>query len=770
MKAIIDVARIELQKMFYSPIAWLILITFAVHAGLLFMLTINFYINSSELGFPLNNITYELYADQNSGLLPSLANNLFMYLPLVTMGLLSQEFSSGSIKLLYSSPVTNLQIVLGKYLSMLVFNLAMVVLIIPEAIFGFVTVENFDYPIILTAFLGLYLMMCLYSSIGLFMSSLTSYQIAAAIGTLVVLAALNYIDNVWQDIDFVRDVTFWLSISSRVNSMISGLILSIDVVYLIVVPMMFIAFTTFRLKGIREKTSKSVSFLRYTGAFLMVSLVGYICTIPSLRTFHDSTHSKVHTLTKESQKVMSKLKGRLTVTNYVNLFEWGNFVAPNTQKLDMMRFDRYNYFYPNIKYVYKYYYGIQTAPFFNKIHKSRFKGLTLDQTIEKVATTYEVDKDIFKPGSDYLKEINLVAEQNTFVAKITTEDGKSALLRTYNDAPRFPAEAEMTAAFKSLVMPLPKAGFVTGHQERLLEDIGARSYSSLSNDIKVRAALVNNGMTVQQCKLSSPVPRDIDILVIAEAKTPYTPAEIKNLEDYIDRGGNLVIACDLKRQEFMNPLVARFGVTFMPGQVVEHNPKRSMDMISAKFTDEGKKMAYQFDDPRIWLDMPGAVAMTYQTNSDFKYIPLLVTDSLQDLKLVDSVGSWNELTRTDFIDEVPRYNPDQGDVPGPLITGLALTRDINKKKQKIAIFGDADWLSNGMLQSLQSMNNRLVPGLFFWLSDKKVPIDVRRPEPVDNKISVKKADSRFLNYLYKFTIPSILIAAFVIIWLRRKRR
>lgn len=770
MKAIIDVARIELQKMFYSPIAWLILITFAVHAALTFMVSVNFYINAMELSFPIGNITYDMYANPMGGLLPGMASTLYLYIPLVTMGLLSHEFSSGSIKLLYSSPVTNLQIVLGKFLCMMIFNLAMMVMLTPEILFGFINVENFDAPTVLTGLLGIYLMMCTYSAIGLFMSSLTSYQIGAAIGTLVVLTALSYVDKAWQDIDFVRDVTFWLSIPMRVFSMISGLILSIDVIYVIVLPMMFLAFTTYRLKGIREKTSTSVSFLRYAGTFAIIALIGYISTIPSLMTFHDSTREKVHTLTEESQKVMAKLKGKITVTNYVNLFEWGNFVAPYTQKADMMRFDRYNYFYPNIRYVYKYYYGIQTAPYFNKMHKSRFKGLTLDQTIEKVANTYEVDKDLFRPGSDYKKEIDLVAEQNTFVAKITTEDGKSTLLRTYNDNSRFPDEAQMTAAFKSLVMTLPKAAFVTGHQERLLEDIGARSYSSLTNDIKARTALINNGMGIEQCNLSSAVPKDIDILVIAEAKTPYSPEELKNLNDYIDRGGNLVIACDRKRQPFMNPLVARFGVSFLPGQLVEHNPKMSMDMITAGFTKEGQKLAYIFDDPRLWLGMPGAVGMTYKANSEFKYIPLVVTDTLKDLKQVDSVGSWNELTPTEFNDEVPRFNPETGDVAGPLFTGLALTRDIHNKKQKIAIFGDADWLSNAMLQNINSYNNKMAAGLFFWLSDNKVPIDVRRPEPIDKKIFLKKADAAFYNYLYKFTIPAILIAAFVIIWLRRKRR
>ncbi|PJJ85024.1 Gldg family protein [Mucilaginibacter auburnensis] len=770
MKSIIDVARIELQKIFYSPIAWLILIAFALHTALLFMLGLNYYINSKELGFPIENITFDLFANQNGGLIPGLAATLFMYLPLVTMGLLSQEFSSGSINLLYSSPVTNLQIVLGKFFCMMIFNFLMVMLVVPEVLFGVLKVENFDLPVVLTGLLGLYLMMCTYAAIGLFMSSLTSYQIGAAIGTLAVLAALTFVDRVWQDVEFVRDVTFWLSVAARVSGMLSGLVLSVDVVYLIVIPALFIAFTVFRLKVVREKTTRTVSLMRYVGSFLLVAIIGYICSLPALVTFYDSTQAKVHTLTKESQRVMAKLKGKVHITTYVNLFEWGNFVSPSTQKLDMLRYDVYNYFYPNIKYEYKYYYAIQGGPYFINLHKSRFKGLTLDQTIEKVANTYEVDKDIFRPGEDFKNEIDLAAEQNTYVAKITTEDGKSTLLRSYYDGEKFPAEAQTTAAFKRLVMALPKAGFVTGHQERTLNDIGPRSYSMLASDKKVRRSLINNGMDISQGNLSSPVPESIDILVIADAKTPYTAQEIKNLNDYIDRGGNLVVACDLNRQEVMNPLVARLGVSFLPGQVVEHNRKRQMDEVTSAFTKEGRKMAYHFELSGLWIPMPGTVAITYKPVTGFKYTPMLETDSLNDFKLVDSVGSWNERTTKNFIDEVPKYDPEKGDVAGPIITGLALSRSVGHKKQKIVIFGDADWLANGLIQDTKYVNSKMAAGVFYWLSDNKVPIDDRRPAPIDNDIRVRKADAAFLNYLYKFIIPGLMGAAFVIIWLRRKRR
>ncbi|MCR9013386.1 hypothetical protein, partial [Gabonibacter chumensis] len=72
-------------------------------------------------------------------------------------------------------------------------------------------------------------------AIGLFMSSLTSYQIVAAVGTLAILAGLSYVKDLWQDLDFVRDITFWLAISGRAGEFVNGLICSEDVIYFLIV-------------------------------------------------------------------------------------------------------------------------------------------------------------------------------------------------------------------------------------------------------------------------------------------------------------------------------------------------------------------------------------------------------------------------------------------------------------------------------------------------------------------------------------------------------
>lgn len=107
------------------------------------------------------------------------------------MGLISRETASGSIKLAYSSPVTSSQIVLGKYLAAIGFGCCLMLVPIASAIYGSLVIPSFDWAPVLVALLGLYLLICAYCAIGLFMSSLTTYQVVAAVGTLIVLAILN---------------------------------------------------------------------------------------------------------------------------------------------------------------------------------------------------------------------------------------------------------------------------------------------------------------------------------------------------------------------------------------------------------------------------------------------------------------------------------------------------------------------------------------------------------------------------------------------------
>ena len=201
MKTIYKIARTELQTLFYSPIAWLILVIFTFQASMAFTNGLAGNVRSQELGYGLYNVTMGVFAGWR-GMFIAMQQYLYLYIPLLTMGLMSREFSSGSIKLLYSSPITSTQIVLGKYLSMMLYGLIMLAIVTVYVVFYMFVLKDFDYPVAITGLIGIYLIMCLYSAVGLFVSCLTSYQVVAAIGTFAALTILQVIGGVLQGVDF----------------------------------------------------------------------------------------------------------------------------------------------------------------------------------------------------------------------------------------------------------------------------------------------------------------------------------------------------------------------------------------------------------------------------------------------------------------------------------------------------------------------------------------------------------------------------------------
>ncbi|GAF05204.1 Gldg family protein [Saccharicrinis fermentans] len=812
MKEILVIAKMELQKMFFSPIAWLVLIIFSVQSGFEIVDQMSSWVHRFSLGYGQSPVTAQLYGG-GRGYFSGIQEWLFIFLPLVTMGLMSKEFSSGSIKLLYSSPISNKQIVLGKYLAAVVFSFAMSIVVLLAGLLGFAGIDFFDFGQVITGVLGLFLLMCAYSAIGLFVSSITSYQIVAAIGTIFLLFSLGKIGNLWQDVDFIRDITYWLSLNGRSRTFIDGLICTEDVLYFVFVSGLFITFSIFRLKGIREKSSRYISIGRYVSAFLVVALLGYVSTVPSMMKYYDSTRNNLNTLTKSSQEVMSKFEGKIKITTYANIYGL-NFrsVSPRSQKRDQAFFEKYYRFYPNIELEYKYYYA---TPMYEKDYQRFIRansGKTEQQILEKYCNVYNMDVDKIKPASAFKDEINLQAELNRCVRKIETEDGKIAFLHWYDDMTRNPSEAQITAALKGLVETLPMVGFVNGHGERDIDNMGTRGYFTVVKDKQFRESMLNNGIDFTSLNLQKTVPSYIDILIVAESKEHFSDMEMMHLNEYIDRGGNLVIAADIKRQAVMNPLVQQFDVKFNPGQVVEFNKGYTMDFVTSAPPNGSPNK-------RV-VTMPGALSLSYDEKlghekSGFVYTQELVSDVIGNLPSASEVeslrgdyvepeepaglsedqkrmlemlkgreakpadrgkfhGSWNELDVTDFIDDFPMYNPVEGELGGALVTGLTLARNVEGKEQRILILGDADCFANGEISirrtGIVSGNYDFISRMFYWLTHEESPVNVRRPLNLDDNMLLEKDEIGMYEFLYRLLIPAMFAMILLFIWLRRRGR
>ena len=766
MRTIYHIAKAELQVLFYSPIAWLMLILFTFQVGLDFGGNILNIADSQDFpGGRVSNITAMIFSAPREGFFPYILGYLYLYIPLLTMGLISREYTSGSIKMLYSSPVSNGQIVLGKFLAMMIFLLVLLGVLFLFVLISFFLIENMDVWAVLTGILGLYLVACTYAAIGLFMSALTSYQIVAALGTLTVLGLLQWIGGVGQDIPFVREITYWACISGRASEFIRGLICSEDVLYFIFVTAFFLFIATIYLKSQRQNMARWTVWGNYGGAVLLLLALGFVSSRPVFMCYYDATRLKVNTLTEESQKILAAVEGDLTLTAYANILGDNFWLAsPFSVKDDEEVFKRYLRFKPEMKMEYVYYYDHSAVDPTVEL----YPDLEMKERAMRFIKDCDMKLNLFHSPEQMKSIRDLTGETDRLVREFRQENGRSTFLRVFDDFVGNPMEPEITAALKRLVSEMPVVGFVTGHRERDVYDRSDKGYNMFTTRKDQRYALINQGFDVMTLSLTEEVPATIRILVLAEPKEALSVVEMEHLKDYINRGGNVLLGVKPGTVSLMDELLTWLGVEVTPGVLVaDRGEDIAPDVMIGKITDESLPCSYIFESMRqAWgyMLLEDCCGLRFVGNGDFSGMPFIVCDSV-----------WNELKTTDYVDDKVLYNPAEGEHLDNYPVMLGLTREMENRQQKILVLGDADALSNsGILAQhglpLESGNYQLMMGMFHWLSDHELPVDVRRPAPVDNKLFLGTSGALILDKSVTWAIPGLLLLVYLIIWIRRRGR
>jgi len=230
MKNMLVIAERELKTYFISPIAYVILTIFIFLSGLFF----NFYLNLMT-----QNVAQRAMMAAQSGQPPEpidmpglISQNFFGWMsfimlfmmPMITMALFSEEKKRGTIELLLTAPVSDAEVVLGKFLAAAGFY---VILLLTTAI-EMATLYMYSSPAsgpILAAYLGLLLYGLAVLSIGMFISSLTENQIVAAILTFGTILLMWLVDVFSRNAsESVKAVLTYLSILNHLNDFFAGVI------------------------------------------------------------------------------------------------------------------------------------------------------------------------------------------------------------------------------------------------------------------------------------------------------------------------------------------------------------------------------------------------------------------------------------------------------------------------------------------------------------------------------------------------------------------
>lgn len=789
LRSTLRVARIELNSMFYSPVAWLVIIIFVCQVGYAFCQKFGGFLHSQDIsGMNSPGITVNLFTGM-LGILAPIKGTLYLYIPLITMGLMSREYQSGSIKLLYSSPIKNRSIILGKFVSMMVYGAALLGILIFITLFCTVFIKDFDYPILLSALLGFYLLILAYSAIGIFMSSITQYQVVAAIGTLTVLAALNYVGGIGQSVETVRDITYWLSISDRVEDFLRGLIASEDVIYFILIIALFLGLSIFKLTT--EKTIMSRG--RKVGGYALIVVafvaLGYLTSRPQTKFYCDVTQDRENTLSSESQRIVKDVKrekGDVKIITYVNILDQNYFSGmPNDRMGDRERFEKYFRFMPGIKMEYVLYWDDPMAPSF-PAQNSSAEGKSLQETAEWVCESLGLEFDEVLTPDEFREQYeDLSAEGNRFLRVLETADGERVFVRMFNDSFTYPNEAEISAAMSRLVCRAPQVGFYTDNPARTIDNYGDRGYYLFAYDKWFRSSLPNNGFDTRMVDPAAESLDDIDILIVYDLRQTPSEETMAGIRRFYDRGGNMFVAGDYRRAESMAPIGDMLGVDFSEGVLVETGDGRNdgdgpamqaektedfrdPTILSLRFTREaGEKFPYYETRRRYGFRVSAnmAAALDYSGAADhgFSVTPVLRTRT----------GVWTEMETTDFVDRRPVYNPEAGELRDSMVVMAALARQVGEREQRIVVSGDADIIANGELTSSRPMganNYTVITGSFRWLSDDRYPVDTQLPDKTDDRIRLPQGSRKWVNWLFIGFIPAALLMAGAIVIIRRQRK
>lgn len=237
MKSIFAIAEREFKTYFTSPVAYVVLTIFIFLTGVAFYFFIGMMaesagsraMQSAQTGRPPDPFDMPGWIVQN--MFSFISFVLLIVLPMITMALFSEEKKRGTMELLLTAPVTDLQVVFGKYLAASAFYLVL----LATTLVQIAILAYFSDPAtgpVLSGYLGIVLYGLAIIALGMFISTLTESQIVAVILTFGVLMLLWLVDALARSTSGgIRSVLSYLSILEHLNDFHMGVISTSNIIF-----------------------------------------------------------------------------------------------------------------------------------------------------------------------------------------------------------------------------------------------------------------------------------------------------------------------------------------------------------------------------------------------------------------------------------------------------------------------------------------------------------------------------------------------------------
>ena len=319
------------------------------------------------------------------------------------------------------------------------------------------------------------------------------------------------------------------------------------------------------------------------------------------------------------------------------------------------------------------------------------------------------------------------------------------------------------ALFKVSQDTQPTLYFTTGHGEHSLDDSATNGFSSLKGGLEA-----NNYKTamLDLKTLTDTLPSDITALIIAGPVSPFDPAEIQKVKDYISNNGRVLFMLDPNTQSGLEPMLKDYGITV-----------RNDEVYDSKFGAGGRPqipVINSYSSHQITQNLTGQ-------SSFFSGIRSIISDSIVNTYTVTSLfsssdASWGETDFDSIKNQTAKYD-DGKDTKGPLNLAYAVEKTGGDVPTRLVIIGNSSFVSNGNLsvRGVTSTGDQVLfgNGLLFlnmarWFAGQDKLISIPPKTTTAPQIFLTAEQNNFVLFSSVILLPAVILIIGAIIWWRRR--
>jgi ABC-type uncharacterized transport system involved in gliding motility auxiliary subunit len=304
-----------------------------------------------------------------------------------------------------------------------------------------------------------------------------------------------------------------------------------------------------------------------------------------------------------------------------------------------------------------------------------------------------------------------------------------------------------------------KVYFLQGHGERQL----ATGEGAISQGIQ---ALSDKNFTTSPLNLAekSAVPDDASVVIVAGAKKALFDNEVKALQSYLNRGGNLLLMIDPNTDSKLDSLLQQWGVRL--------DNRLAVDVSNNVGLGPAVALVTQYGQHPITKDFGNGISL-YPFARPLEVTPVSGVESTTLMVTKPYPSSWAE---SDLQSENLQFN-EGSDRKGPLTLGVALKRKLSAKPQtqptptstesRLVVLGNSDFATDGLFQ--QQLNGDVFLNSVTWLSQQdQQPLSIRPKEVKNRRINITGMQANLLALSSLVILPLIGLAAGAILWWKRR--